>query len=310
MQICSGRQHDQIINNRFNINTGAGSQLTINATPGGPSITPGGPPIISSKLPVPSCSSPCDVSKVPSSSSPGGVSTIASGSTPTALNMEDTMTGYKYITTAGDLSLNEYSPSQPEYKKLLHYQTSYFHDYYSEHYNKKLSPQQNILAFRHFESKHKVNLGINTKDEGHNEFIESNINNTAENVENTMLNGQNESENIENSILNIDNEAENIENRTINMKLTDTDSICKAKFKSLMDSHPELLKQSFNYALSMIPNNHNNNKIHPLSSLIAEPTMIDTFAGLVGGMPRSSSKSKSTSKELSLELSETEGLCS
>ena len=69
---------------------------------------------------------------------------------------------HKNITTIGDLSLSEYSPSTAEYTKLLAQQSSYFKDYYSSYYNDHLTPEQNILAFQHFEKTNKVNIGINT----------------------------------------------------------------------------------------------------------------------------------------------------
>ena len=269
MQICTGGIHDKFINNSFSIKTGDTAKLTINSTPGGPglgcSVTP---------PPVRDCTNDQQLHTPTLFGSP-------SNTLPKAASVaSDDVDTYKYITTVGDLSLNEYSPSNPDYNKLLQFQTSYFYDYYSEHYNKKLSPQQNILAFKHFESTNKLNLGINVADEGQLDVSTSNLANESLNITINQNNIANDNNNIKNII-------------------PDTDSVCKKKYKHLMDTNPQLLANSFNYALSIIPNNHNNTTIHPLSYFVDEP-IINPFQGLPAGMPRAS-KVKDTDDHISEE---------
>ena len=265
MQICSGGTNDRFIRNNFNLNTGESSRITINTTPGGPTLTSA----TASSVPPPVTRSATTVPVKQQSSAPA-----VSAKTPGSPSPPESVHVYQNITTSGDFSLNEYSPSQPEYDHLLKHQASYFYDHYSDHYNEKLSPQQNILAFKHFEETQKMNVDINTNKKRWN------MNNERKNI-------NFESENIENESENIINEYQNI-TKNIPLKELDSDSIQKMKYNNLMNDKPQLLENSFNFALSHIPNNHNKSKIHPLSEIIQDPhqRMIHPYPGLMGGMPR------------------------
>ena len=168
---------------------------------------------------------------------------------------------YKHITTIADLSVSEYSPSDPEYNKLLQQQAAYYNDHYPSYYNDHLSAEQNILAFKHFEKNNKINIGINTC-------------NQEEDCDYQHYSSEN--------VLNINNNSINITN-TLSTTTTASDSNyeIRQKYKELMMKNPHLMIESFHFALNKIPNNHNKSTTHYIDA-------IDTagFRGLSGGMPR------------------------
>lgn len=258
MQILTGGTGDHFQNNHIHLNANGAKDVTITTTPGGPVLSSSAPP-------VPTATPAAEQTVVATASAPPVTPQLPSSESHIFRGVSPIHDIHTNITTIGDLLLSEYSPSQPEYKQLLQEQAKYYNDYYPEHYNQYLTPQQNIAAFKHFEETQKVNLGINTETEGCDDY---------EYYSSKMV--------------------KNIENGNKNIKFSDSDSKIKDKFNQLMKQNEHLLKKSFEYALKIIPNNHNK----PINYSINNEEIRQPFDGLLGGMPRGAGRDDNRNKNV------------
>lgn len=262
MQILTGGTGDHFQNNHIHLNANGAKDVTITTTPGGPVLSSSAPPVPTA---TPAAEQPVAAAATASASAPSVTAQLPSSECHIFRGVSPVHGIHTNITTIGDLLLSEYSPSEPEYNKLLQEQAKYYNDYYPEHYNQFLTPQQNIAAFKHFEETQKVNLGLNTEIEGCDDYEYYSS-----------------------------KRVKNIDNGSKNIKFSDSDSKIKAKFNQLMKQNQHLLKKSFEYALKIIPNNHNKQ----INYSINNEEIRQPFDGLLGGMPRSAGRDKNRNKNV------------
>ena len=180
----------------------------------------------------------------------------------------DNISFYKYVTSVGDVRVPEVSPQNAEYsQEQLEMVSSYFYDKYKPHWRTHLTHKQNVIAMQHFEQQI-VKMGAEPETDTLTSFCINNCEKVFAEME----------------VLNANNHDANIKNQTMNQ--LNTELIKQLYYNDIIMKYPEKLEKSFEYALSIYPNNHNKTQFH------SPPVSINSSNGLRGGMPIRKGQSK------------------